>query len=69
VTVRLAFLGTPDSAVPVLRALVDAGHDVVVVVTRADKRRGRGSAVAPSPVKAAAAGRLSRRRSRRRDRW
>ncbi|MEY2461504.1 MAG: methionyl-tRNA formyltransferase [Acidimicrobiaceae bacterium] len=41
-------------AVPTLRALVDAGHDVVLVVTAADKRRGRGSALLPSPVKAAA---------------
>ena len=51
---RLAFLGTPDAAVPPLRALVAAGHDVEVVVTRADKRRGRGGALLPSPVKAAA---------------
>ncbi len=51
---RLAFLGTPDMAVPPLRALVAAGHDVVCVVTRADRRRGRGSEVSPSPVKAAA---------------
>ncbi len=41
-------------AVPTLRAIVDAGHDVALVVTAADKRRGRGSALAPSPVKAAA---------------
>ena len=41
-------------AVPPLRALVAAGHDVVLVVTRADRRRGRGSATSPSPVKAAA---------------
>jgi len=53
-SVRLAFLGTPDAAVPVLRALGAAGHDVVVVVTRGDKRRGRGGVTAPSPVKAAA---------------
>jgi methionyl-tRNA formyltransferase len=52
--VRLAFLGTPEMAVPPLRALVTAGHDVVTVVTRADRRRGRGSATSPSPVKAAA---------------
>jgi len=52
---RLAFLGTPDAAVPPLRALVEAGHEVEVVVTRADKRRGRGGALVPSPVKAAAA--------------
>jgi methionyl-tRNA formyltransferase len=51
---RLAFLGTPEMAVPPLRALVDAGHDVVLCVTRPDRRRGRGSAVTPSPVKAAA---------------
>jgi methionyl-tRNA formyltransferase len=51
---RLAYLGTPDVAVPPLRALVHAGHDVSLVVTRADKRRGRGGATAPSPVKAAA---------------
>ena len=51
---RLAFLGTPDAAVPPLRALVAAGHDVEVVVTRADKRRGRGGMLLPSPVKAAA---------------
>lgn len=51
---RLAFLGTPEAAVPPLQALVEAGHDVELVVTRADKRRGRGSALVPSPVKAAA---------------
>jgi len=53
---RLAFLGTPEAAVPTLAALVEAGHRVEVVVTRADKRRGRGSALVPSPVKAAALG-------------
>src|SRR5690606_11775797 len=41
-------------AVPPLEALHAAGHDVVLVVTRPDRRRGRGSAVSPSPVKAAA---------------
>jgi methionyl-tRNA formyltransferase len=41
-------------AVPTLRALVDAGHDVALVVTAADKRRGRGAALMPTPVKAAA---------------
>jgi methionyl-tRNA formyltransferase len=52
---RLAYLGTPALAVPPLRALVDAGLDVAAVVTRVDKRRGRGSDLLPSPVKAAAA--------------
>ena len=41
-------------AVPPLRALVAAGHEVALVVTRPDKKRGRGSALLPSPVKAAA---------------
>jgi methionyl-tRNA formyltransferase len=51
---KLAFLGTPEVAVPPLRALVADGHDVRLVVTPADKRRGRGGALTPSPVKAAA---------------
>ena len=51
---QLVYLGTPAMAVPPLRALVEAGHEVVLVVTRADKRRGRGGAATPSPVKAAA---------------
>lgn len=50
----LAFLGTPQAAVPSLRALVDAGHDVRLVVSQPDRRRGRGGALVPSPVKAAA---------------
>ncbi len=37
-----------------LRALVDAGHDVALVVSRPDRKRGRGGAMVPSPVKAAA---------------
>ena len=51
---KLVYLGTPEMAVPPLRALVAAGHEVVLVITRVDKRRGRGSGVSPSPVKAAA---------------
>lgn len=52
---RLVFLGTPQMAVPPLQALVGAGFEVALVVTRIDKRRGRGSQLTPSPVKAAAA--------------
>jgi len=52
--VRLVYLGTPEPAVPPLRALVDAGHDVALVVTRPDAKRGRGGTLTPSPVKAAA---------------
>ncbi len=51
---RLVFLGTPEAAVEPLRTLVRAGHDVVLVVSRPDKRRGRGGALVPSPVKVAA---------------
>ena len=40
---KLAFLGTPGMAVPSLQALVAAGHEVDIVITGADKRRGRGS--------------------------
>ncbi|HZN14977.1 MAG TPA: methionyl-tRNA formyltransferase [Acidimicrobiales bacterium] len=47
-------MGTPVAAVPFLDALVDAGHDVALVVTNPDKRRGRGGDLIPSPVKAAA---------------
>lgn len=51
---RLVFLGTPEAAVPSLRALVHAGHDIALVVSQPDRRRGRGGATSPSPVKAAA---------------
>ncbi len=51
---RIVFLGTPVDAVPALRALVGAGHEVAFVVTQPDRRRGRGTATVPSPVKAAA---------------
>jgi len=52
--VRLAFLGTPEVAAETLRALAVAGHDVRLVVTRPDSRRGRGPEASPSPVKQAA---------------
>ena len=51
---RLAYLGSPPAAVPPLQALVAAGHDVALAVSRADTRRGRGGAHQPSAVKAAA---------------
>lgn len=50
----MVYLGTPELAVPPLRALVDAGISVSLVVTQPDRRRGRGAAVSPSAVKAAA---------------
>ncbi len=51
---RLVFLGSPEAAVSSLEALVAAGHDIVLVVTQPDRRRGRGSDLVPTPVKAAA---------------
>ncbi len=52
---RVLFWGTPDFAVPPLRALLGEGYDVVGVVTGVDKPRGRSrSRLDPSPVKALA---------------
>lgn len=51
---RIIYLGSPDIAVAPLRALVHAGHDVVLVVTNPDRRRGRGKELMPTPVKRAA---------------
>ena len=51
---RLVYLGTPVDAVPPLRALVGAGHEVALVVTQPDRRRSRGTGADPSPVKVAA---------------
>ena len=51
---RLAFMGTPDFAVPALRALADAGHEVVCVYCQPPRPAGRGQKPRPSPVQAAA---------------
>lgn len=51
---RIAYLGTPQMAVPPLEALHREGHEIALVVSNPDRRRGRGSATSPSPVKAAA---------------
>ena len=50
---RLAFLGTPAFALPTLAAILDAGHELVAVYTRAPKPAGRrGLTLTPSPVHA-----------------
>ncbi len=49
---RLAFLGTPDFAVPTLAALIEAGHEIVRVYSQPPAPRGRGQALRPSPVQA-----------------
>ena len=51
---RIAFLGTPDFAVPSLRALVGAGHEIAGVFTQPDRPRDRGQKTQPTPTKAAA---------------
>ncbi len=51
---RLAFMGTPDFAVPALRALHAAGHEVAAVYTQPPRRAGRGQSMASCPVQVAA---------------
>ncbi|MEK7348793.1 MAG: methionyl-tRNA formyltransferase [Candidatus Eisenbacteria bacterium] len=51
---RLVYYGTPEHAVPPLRRLVADGRTPLLVVTRRDKPKGRGLALQPSPVRAAA---------------
>ena len=51
---RIIYFGTPEIAVAPLRALVDAGCNVELVVTRPDVRRGRGNQTSACPVKVAA---------------
>jgi methionyl-tRNA formyltransferase len=51
---RLAFMGSPDFAVPALRALHVAGHEIAAVYCQPPRPAGRGQAVRPCPVQAAA---------------
>ncbi|HTS28296.1 MAG TPA: methionyl-tRNA formyltransferase [Bryobacteraceae bacterium] len=51
---RLVFLGTPAFAVPTLERVVEAGHQVLAVVSQPDRPRGRGQQAAAPPVKEAA---------------
>ncbi|MCQ2500342.1 MAG: methionyl-tRNA formyltransferase [Lachnospiraceae bacterium] len=51
---RLVFMGTPDFAVGTLEKLVEAGHEIVGVVTQPDKPKGRSMTMQPTPVKAVA---------------
>ena len=48
---RIVFMGTPDFAVPTLRALVDAGEEVVLTVTQPDRAKDRGKKLKAPPVK------------------
>jgi len=51
---NLVFLGTPSFAVPTLERIVETGHRVLAVFTQPDRPKGRGGALATSPVKDAA---------------
>ena len=48
---KIIFAGTPDFAVPALAALIQAGHDIVMVLTQPDRPAGRGMQLKASPVK------------------
>ncbi len=48
---KVVFMGTPDFAVGSLKALVEAGHEIVLVVTQPDREKGRGREVQYTPVK------------------
>ncbi len=53
---RLAFLGTPDFALPCLEALAEAGHKIACAYSQPPRPAGRGQQPRPSPVQACAAG-------------
>lgn len=48
---RIVFMGTPDFSVGTLEALIEAGHEIALVVTQPDKQQGRGKAFKAPPVK------------------
>ena len=48
---KIVFMGTPDFAVGTLEAIIEAGHEVVLVVTQPDKPKGRSGALQFTPVK------------------
>lgn len=51
-TLRIAFMGTPDFSVPALSELIAAGHDVVAVYSQPPRKSGRGMTQTPTPVHA-----------------
>lgn len=48
---KIIYMGTPDFAVPALQSIIEAGHEVTLVVTQPDKPKGRGGKVQFPPVK------------------
>lgn len=51
---KIVFMGTPEFSVGTLESLIEAGHEVIAVITQPDKPKGRGKAVQFTPVKEAA---------------
>ena len=48
---KIVYMGTPDFAVGALKAIIEAGHEVVAVVTQPDRAKGRSDKLVPPPVK------------------
>ena len=48
---KVVFMGTPDFAVETLKAIYEAGHEVILAVSQPDKPKGRSGKLAPTPVK------------------
>ena len=51
---KVVYMGTPEFAVYALESIVEAGHEVLAVITQPDKAKGRSKALVPTPVKAKA---------------
>lgn len=51
---RIVFAGTPDFAVPPLKALIESGHEIIAAYSQPDRPQGRGRKVIPTPVKSVA---------------
>lgn len=49
--IKVIFFGTPEFAVPALSSLVDAGYDIVAVITKPDEPQGRKQIITPPPIK------------------
>ena len=49
---KILFMGTPDFAIPTLKALYESGDEIVGVITQPDKPKGRGYTLTPPPIKA-----------------
>ncbi|HKL99249.1 MAG TPA: methionyl-tRNA formyltransferase, partial [Mobilitalea sp.] len=48
---KVIFMGTPDFAANILRKVIEAGHEIIAVVTQPDKQKGRGKQISYSAVK------------------